>query len=120
MAKITASQRQNAIATDQTTIKKEWARAASTINRLTLELKQFAAWKNDNFLNPNSDFDADDMATLNAQFITDYSALQSNMAELAVIGAIPHADLDIYKTNNDKYILDNNIDVIDYDKRYQV
>ena len=61
MAKITASQRQYLIAQDQTKIQKDWAAASSTINRLTLELKEFAAWKNDNFLNADSDFDLEDM-----------------------------------------------------------
>ena len=120
MAKITANQRQTAIGNDQTKIQKEWAAASSTINRLTLELKEYAAWKNFNFLNGNSDFDLEDMETLNAQFTAIYLELQSNMVILAEIGAIPSDDLAVYKTNNDKYIADNAIDVVEFDKRYQV
>jgi len=120
MAKITASQRQNLIATHQTTIQKDWAAASSTINRLTLELKEFAAWKNDNFLNADSDFDLDDMNTLNAQFTTIYLELKSNIDSLLEIGGLPSTDLAVYKSNNDQFIADNGIDVIEYDKRYKV
>lgn len=120
MAKITANQRQNSIATDQTKIQKEWAQASSTINRLTLELKQYAAWKNFNYLNGNNDFDADDIATLNNQFTAVYLELQSNMLLLAEIGAIPNADLAVYEANNNQYISDNGLDVAEYDKRYKV
>jgi len=120
MAKITANQRQNLIASGQTKIQKEWAAASSTINRLTLELKQYAAWKNFNYLNGNNDFDADDMTTLNAQFTAINDELKANMVLIAEIGDIPNADLAVYETNNDQYISDNNIDVVEYDKRYQV
>lgn len=120
MAKITATQRQTAIAVDQTKIQKEWASASSTINRLTEELKKYAAWKNYNYLNGNSDFDAEDIATLNTQFHAIVSELQSNMLLIAEIGAIPNADLAVYESNNNQYIADNGIDVADYDKRYQV
>lgn len=120
MAKITANQRQNSIAADQTKIQKEWSRASSTINKLTLELKEYAAWKNFNYLNGNNDFDADDISTLNAQFTKIYTELQVNMVLLAEIGNIPDDDLKIYEVNNDQYIADNNIDVVEYDKRYQV
>ena len=120
MAKITANQRQNSIASDQTKIQKEWSNASSTINKLTLELKQYAAWKNYHYLNGNNDFDAEDIQTLNNQFTSVYLELQSNMLLLAEIGAIPNADLAIYEANNNQYITDNNIDVADYDKRYQV
>ena len=41
------------------------------------------------------------------------------MLLLAEIGAIPDVDLAVYATNNNQYIADNNIDVVDYDKRYQ-
>ncbi len=119
MAKITANQRQNKISTDQTRIQASWATASSTINRLTLELKEYAAWKNFNYLNGNNDFDAEDIASLNAQFNGIYSELQANMVLLAEIGAIPDVDLAVYATNNNQYIADNNIDVVDYDKRYQ-
>ena len=120
MAKVTANQRANAIATDQTKIQSEWARASSTINKLTLELKQYAAWKNFHYLNGNNDFDAEDMTTLNTQFNSIYTDLQANMVLLAEIGAIPNADLAIYEANNNQYIADNNINVEVYDKRYQV
>lgn len=120
MAKVTANQRANAIAADQTKIQSEWARVSSTVNKLTLELKEYAAWKNFHYLNGNSDFDAEDMATLNAQFNSIYTDLQVNMGLLAEIGAIPDADLAIYEANNNQYIVDNNINVEDYDKRYQV
>lgn len=120
MAKITANQRQNKIAADQTKIQKDWASASSTINRLTLELKEFASWKNNNYLNDGGDFDKDDIDSLNAQFIAIYTELQSNMVLLAGIGAIPSEDLSVYKANNDQYITDNAIDIIRYDKRYQV
>lgn len=121
MAKITANQRQNLIATDQTKIQKEWSRVSSTINKLTSELKQYAAWKNFNYLNGNNDFDADDMATLNAQFTSIALELQANMVLIAEIGDIPDADDAVYESNNNQYIADNpEIDVVDYDKRYQV
>lgn len=120
MAKITAAQRQVAIAADQAKIQKEWAAASSAISRLTLELKEYAAWKNYNYLNGNSDFDAEDIETLNNQFLTVYSELQANIALLTDIGSIPNEDLDVYKTNNDNYIAENNINVAEYDKRYQV
>ncbi len=120
MAKITAIQRETAIAADQAKIQKEWASTSSSINRLTLELKEYAAWKNYNYLNGNSDFDAEDMATLNAQFQAIVSELQSNMILIAEIGAIPNADLATYETNNNQYILDNGINIAEYDKRYQV
>lgn len=119
MAKITANQRANAIAADQTKIQKEWTGVSSTINRLTLELKEYAAWKNKQFLEGN-DFDADDMTALNSQFTAIAGELQANMALIAEVGAIPNADLAIYKTNNDTYIANNSINVVEYDKRYQV
>lgn len=120
MAKITANQRANAIAEDQTKKQKEWLSLASTFNRLTLELKEYAVWKNYHFLNGNNDFDAEDIATLNAQFTSIYSSLQANMATLGDIGAIPNADLAVYEANNNQYIADNSIDIAEYDKRYQV
>ena len=119
MAKITANQRQTAIGSDQTKIQKDWATASSTINRLTLELKEYAAWKNDSYLT-DKDFDADDILQLNAQFLVIFSELQANFILLAEIGAIPSDDLAVYKTNNDQYISTNNLDVIEFDKRYQV
>lgn len=119
MAKITANQRQTAIGNDQTKIQKEWAAASSTINRLTLELKEYAAWKNDSFLSDN-DFDADDIIQLNNQFLVIFAELQSNFTILSQVGAIPSDDLAVYKTNNDKYIADNAIDIVEFDKRYQV
>lgn len=120
MAKITANQRANLIAADQTKAQKDWAAAASTINRLTLELKEYAAWKNHNYLNGKSDFDSEDIETLNNQFLEVFGSLQANMATLTDIGAIPNADLAIYEANNNQYIADNSIDVNEYDKRYQV
>jgi hypothetical protein len=121
MAKITANQRANAIAADQTKIQKEWAAASSTINRLTLELKEYAAWKNYNYVNGNSDFDKEDIDTLNAQFLAIFTELQANMVLLGEIGNIPNNDVGLYEANNNAYIAANpSIDVIEYDKRYQV
>ncbi len=99
---------------------KEWAAVSSTINRLSSELKEFAAWKNDNFLNDDSDFDLDDMNTLNDQFTVIYLELMSNMDSLLIVAGLPSADLAIYKSNNDQFITDNGIDVIEYEKRYKV
>ena len=87
MAKITAIQRAGAIASDQTRIQKEWAKISSTVTRMTLELQEYAAWKNYHYLNGNNDFDADDIATMNNQFNTIYAELQTNMNLLDEIGS---------------------------------
>lgn len=121
MAKITAKQRSDLIAADLTNKNKEWNLIGSNLNRLTQELKEFAAWKNYHFLNGKNDFDLEDIGIVNNQFQTVFNSIKNNILELDEIAAIPDQDLSIYLSNNNQYLTDNpSIDLVEFDKRYQV
>jgi len=119
MAIVTAAQRTKKIADEQETIQKSWARIASDIQRETDLLKQFAAWKNDNFINNKGDLDIEDMDAIHNQFSELFSALSANMSILNDVGNLRDANIEVFKTNNDAFIASHNIDIHEFDKRYQ-
>ena len=120
MALITANQRQNAIAKEQTALKTTWAKVISDLTRETDLLIKLVAWKNKKFLDGSGDFDAEDMTLLAAKSNTVITKLNANIAKLEEIAEIPDVDLAVYATNNDAFIAKYGVDVADFDKRYQV
>jgi len=118
MAKITAIQT-NKITDEYTKIAASWAKIASDVTREADLLMQFAAFKNFHYLNGGSYFDEDDITSINNNFNTVFAVLQVQMGKLADLSAIPNADLAVYETNNNKFIVDKGIDLDTFSKRYQ-
>lgn len=119
MSKITGID-SNEVKAEYKNIKSSWPLKISKLNSELSLLVKFAAFKNYHFLNGNSIFDSDDMDSMNAVFTADFLALKTIVDKLTEISEIPNADLAVYEANNNKFITDNNINLIDFSKRYEV
>lgn len=115
---------------EQERIATAWARIVSDLTKETDILVRYTAWKNDNYLQNFADdgelIDTEDMVNLNTEATLLYQGLAQNMTKLADIFAIPEdsfSDLNAVnatklQTNNDAFISKYNIDIADWDSRY--
>jgi hypothetical protein len=119
MAKITGIS-QDAVRSDYKERKARWVSLISTMTAEVELLIHFTAFKNYHFVNGEGIADQDDIDSINAEFIKNYTVLQNLMAQLDELAAIPDENINTFQANNTQYMYSKSLNIADLNKRYQV